>query len=369
MRVPGNHARISFVDVTDACRDLGRLDSSCPLAEVWVTVMEKVGAAPGAVLALTLEEHLEETEASSIVLHSLTAATAMPRAVFSSSFRYTNGETPFVLDSSGGRIPRVVVETIGATISFNPDLCWYLDSTFCSHFQELKKLADPSTVLLVGELLIWGIWTCAILLVSGQFLLVARRARRRPKGASVASAVEQLANWSMLLTTLRLISLLAPPIFFFTIFMPCWDCFDFEGAATHEIGHVLGLSHPDVSPLAPNQGPQGQNVYTDFSGGRFDNVSCSRAWDSVRVASSLDSGDATRDSIMLAFSQHTPMVCQLVQTGAKPLRGQCRIAYLGLLWRRGAPLRSRKRSPGRLGASCGASKYALTRPQHDGIAL
>ena len=32
--------------------------------------------------------------------------------------------------------------------------------------------------------------------------------------------------------------------------MPCWDCYDFEAAVAHEMGHVLGFGHPDAEPEA-----------------------------------------------------------------------------------------------------------------------
>ena len=42
--------------------------------------------------------------------------------------------------------------------------------------------------------------------------------------------------------------LVFPPIFYDQIFLPCWDCYDFEAAIAHEVGHVLGFDHPDTSP-------------------------------------------------------------------------------------------------------------------------
>ena len=38
------------------------------------------------------------------------------------------------------------------------------------------------------------------------------------------------------------------PLFYFQIFMPCYECYDFEAAAAHELGHVLGFGHPNEEP-------------------------------------------------------------------------------------------------------------------------
>ena len=37
-------------------------------------------------------------------------------------------------------------------------------------------------------------------------------------------------------------------IFYVHFFLPCWQCYDFEAAIAHEIGHVLGFGHPDTAP-------------------------------------------------------------------------------------------------------------------------
>jgi hypothetical protein len=35
------------------------------------------------------------------------------------------------------------------------------------------------------------------------------------------------------------------PVFYFTVFLPCYECHDFEATIAHEAGHVLGFHHPD----------------------------------------------------------------------------------------------------------------------------
>ena len=41
--------------------------------------------------------------------------------------------------------------------------------------------------------------------------------------------------------------LIFPPIFYTQIFLPCWDCFDFEAAIAHEAGHA---EHAQLQPTA-----------------------------------------------------------------------------------------------------------------------
>jgi hypothetical protein len=47
--------------------------------------------------------------------------------------------------------------------------------------------------------------------------------------------LEQMGRISVLATTARLLMLWAPPILYIFIFLPCWECFDFEAAIAHEV--------------------------------------------------------------------------------------------------------------------------------------
>lgn len=131
-----NHRAISFVDVTEQCRKLhGIVSKDCSLIEVWVS------ARPAGSVGSE-------------------AARATPKAVVNKGdgpagapFRYTNGRYATKLDAATGtQRPLWIIETIGGEMDFSTlradgtPMCWYLDSTFCSTFHQLKKVASPDTV-------------------------------------------------------------------------------------------------------------------------------------------------------------------------------------------------------------------------------
>lgn len=93
-------------------------------------------------------------------------------------------------------------------------------------------------------------------------------------------------------------------------------CFDFEAAATHEVGHVLGLSHPDNVAESLSVGGStgttpGQNVYSTIlaGGGRLSELSCQSPWSWVEPGVPPGSEVDVRPSIMKALTQHNPSVC------------------------------------------------------------
>lgn len=54
--------------------------------------------------------------------------------------------------------------------------------------------------------------------------------------------LSQLPMLSILACTFVVV---ASPIFYTQFFVPCMSCYDFEASIAHEVGHVLGFSHPD----------------------------------------------------------------------------------------------------------------------------
>lgn len=238
-----NHAHISFVDVTQECAAIDHLNATCPYAELWVTSLEPSadgddalseetdssiqsallsegsGVEPSSTSALARLGTVRESQKGS----STAAATATPIATYDEAFRFTNG----LVALNGQTTP--VVATVRAVIRFNVDagFCWYLDSTFCSAFHRLKLLATPDVVLNLGRLVIYGVWILVLLVLLIQLrtlLLPQCRTRGVAPSERCRIAIGAIAEWSTLGTAARLLLLVAPPIFFEEVFLPCFEC-------------------------------------------------------------------------------------------------------------------------------------------------
>ena len=304
-----HHPRVSFTDVTPQCESAsdtsgGPVDSEgCSLAQIWVTTKSTQTG----------------TEA---------AGSATSNYIYSTDFRHTDGRT-----ATGG-----VWKTNGTVIGFNVNspLCWYLDSLFCSRFHSLKEQFGSVEVLTAGKVLLWGTFVAALLNVAWVAQRLARKHHRltdvssgraleaeRDRLKSQASAagpdlldderwremmdevtmsglrlLDEVSKISILWTSLRLLCVWAPPTFYLYIFLPCWECYDFEAAAVHEIGHALGLTHPDKMNV-------GDAALLNFAW-QSEAAPCDDPWLDVEQLGPTKEASA---SIMLALTQFNTEVC------------------------------------------------------------
>lgn len=358
-----NSRFINFVDVTAECTKLGldygpptddrrqneRPHGGCALAEIWVTQLDTSSRRrrrlshelSNATSGLLFEE--SELNAATAV------ATATSHAHFTQTFRYTNGERPHYCDCGAyvcDTYPcaeaerdynREVVETIAGTFSFNTDsnVCWYLDSQWCYKFHRLKQEVGSAA----DAKLIVVSCTYAAMFVSGLFFVyVLYRITRAAWNAAdldkdgtvsigerlhaVAKAVAEINPFFL---ALFLTWFIVPPMIVNHIFAPCFDCYDFESSTLHEIGHFLGLGHPDNIPdnwrgdhpyFQPNPGVNSYQAMLS-AGGRTNSSNCKIMWDDVHegvpigaeVDMSLNSDYPVRNAQMESTVQHNPKSC------------------------------------------------------------
>jgi len=140
-------------------------------------------------------------------------------------------------------------------------------------------------------------------------------------GMALLLSAEALGPYRL---TMRLLLIMLPWAFYKAVFLTCFDCYDFEATAAHEIGHMLGLGHPNLVPseLIAGNGPAGQNSYHTVlaAGGELNASNCMYPWDYVvegvppglkfgNGANDLNPTTGKRYSIMDAVDKHNPRTC------------------------------------------------------------
>ena len=411
-----NHAWISFVDVSPLCDEEaaqggGRLASmgppasdnayasplrtSCSHSEVYVTARADESE--------PFSDGYDESRGDAVA-----ESFAYPR--LTSSFRHTNGETPFIILGEN-EFTRQMVEVTGGRIELDASAraCYYLDHRFCAPFNAMKRATSPGAVFFGGFVFFFIIWGVPMVLIVLEFVVqMGLRIRKRWLDRIAAKVNEMLAEnslklmdifrewdedgsgsvdkeefrkavaalgykapkryiygvfealdvsgdgfvefdelqaglealkgkrsktlegnvysyvllgaiaaWSVAGTALRIFWSIVPWAFYQFILQNCWECHDFEAAVAHQMGHLLGLSHPDV-PGDDRLGTPGKNSYNAYlAGGGVMNATnasshCTKVWEDVKQGT--PPGLTGSELIYTEGGKCDPGPCGLVRT-------------------------------------------------------
>ncbi len=218
-----NHASLHFVDVSALCTDTSAyVDSRCTSAE------------------LTIFSDLSDPnpfEGERVAAY-----------VRNGGGRNFNG-APF-LTSGRQQVPGFGIR--GSDMTVSTKLCWYLDATFCSNFHQLGDSGTDVLALvraIIAAVCVISAIVLAVIVVTtirgSARELKHQRARDGGTPSRCDALLLSMSKVSLCWVLLPLFFLIAAPLFYATVFIPCWDCYDFKATIAHEVGHVLGFDHPD----------------------------------------------------------------------------------------------------------------------------
>jgi len=280
------------------------------------------------------------------------AGPGCPRAGCTNPFRYTNGQHPSGGDAHGRR---QVVEAFAGTFTFNADdVCWYMDGEFCAGFHHFKEsMGGAANARLFVDGMTYGLMAVGIFFYLIFFVTIGLRVlglgcdgEHRvddEDGDGVLTVQERLnagvravSHFNPLTLTLFITVLVVPPLIENKIFKPCFECFDFEAAALHEIGHFLGLGHLDNIPQnwrasqscggrgsvnawcpTPGNNSYQSEIALAVENNHRPNFTCQDPWahvlPGVPPGALLDTSTTMRypyrNSQMEARTQHNPLAC------------------------------------------------------------
>ena len=199
---------------------------------------------------------LEEREAADEweAYAGVAAASALQYGRYASDLRSTNGKT----QRWSNGVPRQVIETFGGIISFNVEKCWYLDTAFCGPLHQLKAQMGTNGAAAMIEGIAFGIFALALLVLC---MLLARvmkhqhccdkEGKQRTMKQKARGSAEEMSNFGVLPTLVLATCLWVPIALQQTIVAPCWECYDFEAAAVHEVRESDPVAPTSHAPSAP----------------------------------------------------------------------------------------------------------------------
>ena len=235
-----NHKGINFKDVTESCRDVELKDAdSCAAAEIFI-----------------VPNDLESRQAGDLaawVEFQLSPGTIDRTPYTTAGFRLPMNEN--TLNPPGGLGLRKTRMTVRAPLDAS-DFCWYFDATFCWYFHRYQESFDFVSLARVMLFLTFLIALSFILWVAyaicGAIMVQMKESREsdtssegEAKSGWLAHTIAYLAVVPIAQFLFAIFWVLFCPLFYYRIFLPCYDCYDFEATIAHEVGHVLGFDHPD----------------------------------------------------------------------------------------------------------------------------